>query len=541
MFIYRSGNVRQAGIGALFTVIAWLFANELITAQVQSSAPLETQELTAGDLVRHQYAIRTAQQVGGPDYAPEGFAPRGFQDAPGVPEFEPAYTPRYPALPSYFYQRQYYETTGVGARPIADYAPPGYEPRDFQNAPGMPEYTRLTPPTPITREEQDKFVTRGIYPGSFLVPGTNTSFRLRGFVRLASLYDFEPIGSTDSFVPNTIPVPQETGQNFNMSGRISRFAIESWTPTTFRDWNVHSYIEGDFFNGPPQAVGGGGNPFRLRHAYFDFGYFRFGQQNSVFMDGTNWPSLVDFQGPNSWANQRQPSARMTLPVIDRLYWATSVERPFSDVTTDAPGENVQDVPDFATHLRYQGDLGHLQVATLMRTIGYQPIGDEVTRRMGVGLSGSAVFHPWAIWFNNDLLGDPNPSGLTRSRILLQCSWGPGVGRYLNDLAAQGLDGQVNPITGEFDLVEALGWNASYEHWFNERWLSNFTYSEVHVDNNVDQPATTYEHGKYLASSLWWIPVPRVSFGIEYMWGHRENLDGEHAQAQRLHGLFQYNF
>jgi hypothetical protein len=31
-------------------------------------------------------------------------------------------------------------------------------------------------PAPITPEERQKFVTRGIFPGSFLVPGTNTSF-----------------------------------------------------------------------------------------------------------------------------------------------------------------------------------------------------------------------------------------------------------------------------------------------------------------------------------------------------------------------------
>jgi hypothetical protein len=193
------------------------------------------------------------------------------------------------------------------ARPLADYAPPGYEARDYQDAPGVREYTRITPPPRPSAEDAGTVVTRGMYPGSFLVPGVNTSFRLRGFVRLASMFDFDPIGSTDSFVPNTIPVPAGVGQNFNMSGRISRFAVESWTPTDYCDWNVHTFIEGDFFNGAPQAAGGGGNPFRLRHAFVDFGYFRFGQQNSVFMDGTNWPSLVDFQGPNGWINQRQPS------------------------------------------------------------------------------------------------------------------------------------------------------------------------------------------------------------------------------------------
>lgn len=461
------------------------------------------------------------------------------QDAPGATENES--DEQNNRLPNYYYESWYYNTYGVGARPIADYAPPGYEPRDYQDAPGVPEFSRITPPSRPAAGDDDDAVTRGMYPGSFMVPGTNTSFRLRGFVRLAALGDFDPIGSADSFVTNTIPVPQEVGQNFNMSARMSRFALETWTPTDFCDWNVHTFIEGDFFNGPAQAVGGGGNPFRLRHAFFDFGYFRFGQQNSVFMDGTNWPSLVDFQGPNSWVNQRQPSARVTLPVIERVYWAASVERPFSDITTNGLGTNVQEVPDFATHLRYETDVGHLQVASIVRTIGFRPTESEMTQRAGAGVSGSAVFHPWAIVLGTDPVHEENPSGLTRSRVLLMYAWGPGVGRYINDLAGQGLDGQVDPLTGAFDLVESTAWNASYEHWFNEHWLTNFTYGNVSADNNVGQPGTTYDEAKYMAASLWWIPIPRMSFGIEYITGERENFDGQDADADRLHGLFQYNF
>jgi hypothetical protein len=177
-------------------------------------------------------------------------------------------------FPDYVYEPWYFDTPYIGARPLADYAPPGYEPRDQQEGPAVPEFRRIQPPARTTQAERDDLVVGGMYPGSFLAPGTNTSVRLRGFVRLAALYDFDPIGVSDAFVTNSIPVPQLAGENFNMSGRISRFALETWTPTSFCDWNVHTFIEGDFFNGPAQAAGGGGNPFRLRHAFFDFGYSR---------------------------------------------------------------------------------------------------------------------------------------------------------------------------------------------------------------------------------------------------------------------------
>jgi len=149
-----------------------------------------------------------------------------IQDAPGA---------QYPALlsqlPDYYYRPDYYNRPGLGARAIADYGPPGYQEREFQDAPGAPEYTPITPPPRLTPAEREKFVTRGMMPGSFLVPGTTTSFRLRGFVRLTGLYDFDPIGSRDDFVTNTIPVPQGVGQNENFAARYSRFALETWTPT----------------------------------------------------------------------------------------------------------------------------------------------------------------------------------------------------------------------------------------------------------------------------------------------------------------------
>src|SRR5262249_3848119 len=148
-----------------------------------------------------------------------------------------------------------YFVPAVGPHEYADYAPPGYEARetDEGQAPGVPEFTPITAPVPVTPAELERFVTRGLGNGSFLVPGTSTSFRLRGFVRLTGLYDFNPIGSRDDFVTNTIPVPQQSGQNNNFSARYSRIGLDTWTPTPVCGWNVHTFIEGDFFNGPAQA------------------------------------------------------------------------------------------------------------------------------------------------------------------------------------------------------------------------------------------------------------------------------------------------
>jgi hypothetical protein len=476
------------------------------------------------------------------EYSPPAVFPRETDEgqAPGVPEF---FHPSSDPMPEYYYRPGYYDTPGIGARPLADYAPPGYEPRetDEGQAPGVPEFTPIPTPVPVSPEERDKFVTRGLFPGSFLVPGVNTSVRFRGFVRLTGLYDFDPIGSRDDFVTNTIPVPKQTGQNDNFSARYSRIGMDTWTPTPFHEWNVHTFIEGDFFNGPAQAVGGGGNPFRLRFAFIDFGYFRVGQQNTVFMDGNAFPMTVDFAGPRGLVNQRRPGARVTIPLADNLFWAIGVEQPFSDITTNGLGTNVQDVPDFATHLRYEADYGHVQLSTLVRSIGFRPTGGSVSEEPGWGFSASTVFHPWAFLTCGDPVRKSNPTGLERSRILVQYTFGWGIGRYIQDTAGLGLDGQVDPATGKFDTIYAAGWSASYEHWFTEKWLANVTYSEDFVGSQPDQPVTTYDAAKYLTAALWWIPVRNMSVGLEYIWGERENLNGQSGRANRFNGLCQYNF
>jgi hypothetical protein len=446
-------------------------------------------------------------------------------------------------MPDYVFEPAYYDTPGIGARSLPEYAPPGYEPREGGQGqvPGEPEFTPIYPPAPVTPADRDKFVTRGIMPGSFLVPGTNTSFRLRGFVRLVGIWDSDPIIFKDQFITSGIPVPQEHGQNFNLTARISRIGLETWTPTTFDQWTVHTFIDGDFISGADQSFSGGSNPFRLRNAWVDFGYFRLGQQNTVFQDSWAWPSTVDFAGPRGLISLRVPEARMTVPLCDKVYWATGIEQPFSDITTNGLGKNTQNVPDFATHLRYETDYGHVQLSSVFRSIGFQPTTGPTQHEFGYGVSASGVVHPWALLLGSNPVRKDNPTGLERSRILLQYNVGNGIGRNIDDLLALGLDGQVDPATGQLHTVYAAGWSASYEHWFTEKWLTNFTYSSVLTGSAPNQPGNTYVGAKYLAVALWFIPVGNLSTGIEYLWGERKDLDGQRGRDNRINALFQYNF
>ena len=114
-------------------------------------------------------------------------------------------------------------------------------------------------------------------------------------------------------------------------------------------------------------------------------------------------------------------------------------------------------------------------------------------------------------------------------------------RQIQDTAGLGLDGQVDPATGAFNTLYAVGWSASYEHWFTEKWLTNVTYSQDFVGHNGPQPGNTYAGARYLTTALWYVPIRNMSIGIEYVWGQREDIDGQPARANRANARFQYNF
>lgn len=97
-----------------------------------------------------------------------------MQDAPGVPEYESQYDRESDPIPEYVYDPDYYNAYDAEIHQIADYAPPGYETRDIQSAPGDPEYRLMSPPVRVSQADRERYVVGGIVPGSFLAPGTNT-------------------------------------------------------------------------------------------------------------------------------------------------------------------------------------------------------------------------------------------------------------------------------------------------------------------------------------------------------------------------------
>lgn len=393
---------------------------------------------------------------------------------------------------------------------------------------------------------------------SRLLTGTfqDTKYKWYGFVRLDGIYDFRPMGSTDDFVTSSIPVPQGRGQNAVLTPRYTRLGWDTETPIKALDWTVKTRIEVDFFNGNTSGAFGS-FPLRLRFAWADFGPFLVGQAASQFMDYDVFPNVLDYEGPGGMVLVRQPVAAVRLPISARAKVVFAVEQPYSDiqwlengafvvnpgtgiVTDRNRARNVQDLPDFTAHVRYDGDTGHVQVAGVLRKLTYQPVaGADALDELGYGINLTGTFHPWAFLTGQPRSGD-GATALSKSRVLGQFAAGRGINRYIQDANGLGLDASFDPANG-FRAIPAYGWFVAYEQWWSRSWLSNFTYGQNASELTDGLPAGTFLRANYLSANLIWLPVERMGVGIEYLYGFRKNRDGQRGENTRLQMAFQYKF
>lgn len=79
---------------------------------------------------------------------------------------------------------------------------------------------------------------------------------------------------------------------------------------------------------------------------------------------------------------------MTVPVSDQFKLALSAEQPFTDMTVpnnlagNPIGTTEQDLFDFASHARYDNELGHVQLGGVVRRLGFRPTGGDLLTDTG---------------------------------------------------------------------------------------------------------------------------------------------------------------
>jgi hypothetical protein len=374
---------------------------------------------------------------------------------------------------------------------------------------------------------------------------TGRSFEIYGFAQADAIYDFGRMNPDwdDAFRPSKIANPEGiygTDGQASVSVKQSRFGVKGTMPTAADRAPINFKFEFDLF-----GVGGdaGQTTFRLRHAYGEWGSLLAGQTNSIFMDIDVFPNVIDYWGPNGMVFWRNVQIRWTPYRTESSSFAIGIEEPSNDVDIGQVreldpelGDDIQsneEIPNLAAHYRTQGGWGHVQIAGILRSLGYDTKGTPNNEPKGDTLG-------WGV----NLSGTINTWG--KDKILWQYVYGHGIASYMNDggmdLAPEGrLPTETEPGNVDAEAVPLTGIVAYYDHYWSEEFSTSVGYSTTYVDNTNLQTDDTFESAQYASVNLLYYPVPNVMVGGEIMWGDLEYKDGSSQDDTRVQFSVKYNW
>jgi len=376
-------------------------------------------------------------------------------------------------------------------------------------------------------------------PGRAEEAAGKPTFEVYGFAQADLIQDFKRVRPDWNATLRPSRIPTADGQYGSdgesvFSVRQSRLGVKGSLPVAGD--LLKTRFEFDFFGtgSGDRPDAGGQNGVRLRHAYGEWGPVLAGLTHSLFMDADLWPNIIDYWGPAGMSFYRNVQVRYTR-VMGAHTIAVALERPITDLDPGAVTTNptyagvagVSKVPDVTGQYRLAGGWGYLQVAGLLRWLGYDTPGavggDPKDNALGYGLDVSSVFKA-------------GPMATVRLSVL----GGKGISYYLNDGGTDlAFGGSLADPTAE--AVPLLGVFAYVDLAWSERWTSSVGYSSTMVDNTTLQQGGAFKTGQYASVNLLAAPAANLLFGPELLWGKRTDKDGASGTDLRVQVSLKYSF
>ena len=352
--------------------------------------------------------------------------------------------------------------------------------------------------------------------------GSTSAYSFGGYIKIDSMFtdygsgDVAPSNPIRQFyIPGLIPVNGEPteGPDYRMQAQETRFSLKS-DHALANGKSAQTYIEFDFFLSDlgNERVSNSFQP-RMRHAYFKYDKWLFGQTWTTFQDVAALPENLDFIGPaESTAFGRQPMIRYTSGPIE-----VAIENSQTTLTPNGGGARIVSdddaIPDLTA--RYTMSLdggGYVKVAGLLRSLYYDIDGQsDSSAGYGVSVSGKHFFG--------------------RDDVRWMATTGKGMGRYFGVNTS---NGGVLDADGNIEAISQWGAFASYRHFWKGSLRSNLTLGYTSIDNPVDLTGTGVTKDVYsLHLNLLYSPVPRMTIGGEYIYARRQLESGADGDISRL--------
>jgi hypothetical protein len=374
-----------------------------------------------------------------------------------------------------------------------------------------------------------KLLEDGLLPGFITFPGTNTQFKIDGFVRVDTFHNFNKMNISNDpglYAQGVImegqPGHGESGGTF-INPSTTRIGLDIRTPTPgfgkYDSFDV--YVESDFY--PDSSA------LRVRQAYGEWGPFRVGQVWPMWMDLQAMAPAFDFAGPVSGTVVRIPEIKWEEHYGEHSRFGVALDSPDGElfIPTDdgsAVAQVNNGLPDLTLRYVNTQERGHIQLAGLARRLktesGIEQYYNDSAFAWGTALSGALNV------FDKDKLG-------------ISLTYGEGLGRWRTSV--NGLNSDA--VLTEFGLetVKSYGGFVTYVHTWNPKLTTSLVYSYLKSDNPIGSPDSATEKNNYLMANLLWHPNPLMNVVAEFTYVDRTNLDGAFGDGYRFNIGFVYKF
>jgi hypothetical protein len=373
-------------------------------------------------------------------------------------------------------------------------------------------------------------VTGGATPGSFKLPGSNTSVTIGGYVKLDAVASDRSagVGSTadQELEASAVPVGPGAGANernqVKLHARQSRLFAKTSTPSNWGE--VTTYLEFDLFGANGNESVSNSHGLRVRHAYGTLGNLLVGQTWTTFSDPATYPETVDFGGPVGVIFARQAQVRWTQPFAGGQ-WSIALENPETVVALrngDTFRADDDRFPDLTGQIKFTTAHGTYSVAGLARQLRVDsaaaPASTDQKWGAAVGVNGVIpVFH-----------GDD---------VRVSAYYGNAIGRYSIGFFSDAV------VAADAHLMLPNEWlaMAAYRHVWAPGLRSTWALSTLRASN---PPATAGSVSRSAYSShlnLIWSPIEKANLGLEYIRAGRTIESGQSGRLNRLQASAQFLF
>jgi len=373
-------------------------------------------------------------------------------------------------------------------------------------------------------------VTAGDLPGSFKLPGSNTSVKLGGYVKLDAVFSDHSAGVASTadleYEAGAVPVGPSAGANeknqIKLHARQSRLFLQTSTPSSWGD--ATTYLEFDLFGASGNESVSNSHGLRVRHAYGTLGRLLAGQTWTTASDPATYPETVDFGGPAGVLFARQAQVRWTQPFSGGT-WSVALENPESVVSLPG-GESFRAdddrYPDLAGNVKFGVGRAKYSIAGLVRQLRVDsanaPASQDQKWGGAIGVNGLIPF------------------GKTDD-VRLSAYYGNAIGRYSTGFFSDAV------LDANSHLVLPTQWMAmaAVRHFWTTSLRSNLALSALQSNNPQGTAGGVNRSAASAHLNLIWSPTPRTNLGLEVIHASREVQSGDSGRLNRIQAAAQYLF